>query len=40
LNLPDPVRLVCHEGSHDRLLAELAFHALDIAIADSPLAEF
>jgi LysR family transcriptional regulator, transcriptional activator of nhaA len=36
LNLPDPVRLVCHEGSHERLLADLAFHTLDIVIADAP----
>jgi LysR family transcriptional activator of nhaA len=36
LSLPEPVRLVCHEGTFDRLLAELAQHALDIVIADSP----
>ena len=36
LGLPDPVRLVCREGSFDRLLAELGQHALDIVIADSP----
>jgi len=36
LSLPEPVSLVCHEGTFDRLLAELAQHALDIVIADSP----
>ena len=36
LSLPEPVRLVCHEGTFDRLLAELAQHALDIVVADSP----
>ncbi len=36
LGLADPVRLVCREGSFDRLLAELGQHALDIVIADSP----
>ena len=36
LGLPDPVRLVCREGTFDRLLAELGRHALDIVIADSP----
>lgn len=36
LTLPEPVRLVCHEGSHERLLADLALHSLDIVIADAP----
>lgn len=34
--LPQPVRLICHEDSHDRLLANLAVHVLDIVIADAP----
>jgi LysR family transcriptional activator of nhaA len=34
LALPDPVRLVCHEDSHERLLAELATHSLDLLISD------
>lgn len=34
--LPEPVRLVCHENSYDELLADLARHALDIVISDSP----
>lgn len=36
LALPEPVRLVCHEDSTERLLAELALHALDVVISDSP----
>jgi LysR family transcriptional activator of nhaA len=36
LDLAEPVRLVCHEGGFDRLLADLAQHTLDIVIADSP----
>jgi LysR family transcriptional activator of nhaA len=36
LGLAEPVRLVCHEGSYERLLADLALHTLDIVIADAP----
>ncbi|MCC7382695.1 MAG: transcriptional activator NhaR [Deltaproteobacteria bacterium] len=36
LNLPEPVRLVCHEEPYEKLLADLALHALDIVISDSP----
>jgi LysR family transcriptional regulator, transcriptional activator of nhaA len=36
LDLPQPVRLICHEGAFDRLMGELAQHNLDIVIADSP----
>jgi LysR family transcriptional activator of nhaA len=36
LSLPEPVRIVCHEASYEKLLAELALHSLDIVIADSP----
>lgn len=36
LALPEPVRLVCREGTFDRLLADLSRHALDLVIADSP----
>jgi LysR family transcriptional activator of nhaA len=36
-NLPDPVRLICHEGKNKDLLAELALHNLDIVLTDSPL---
>lgn len=35
--LPEPVRLICHEGKLDRLLAELALHRLDMVVADRPL---
>ena len=36
LALPEPVRLVCHEGSYERLLGQLADHALDLVLADAP----
>jgi LysR family transcriptional activator of nhaA len=36
LELEQPVRLVCVEGSYERLLADLALHTLDIVIADAP----
>ena len=36
LNLPEPVRLVCYEASHEKLLADLALHSLDIVISDAP----
>jgi LysR family transcriptional activator of nhaA len=36
LDLPQVVRLVCHEGPFERLLGDLAQHDLDIVIADSP----
>lgn len=36
LELAEPVRLVCVEAPHDKLLADLALHALDIVIADAP----
>lgn len=36
LELPQPVRLVCHEDSPDRLLAELSLHTLDLVISDAP----
>lgn len=32
-----PVRLICHEGKLDQLLAELALHRLDMVVADRPL---
>lgn len=37
LELPEPVRLVCREDAPDRLLAELAVHALDLIVTDAPL---
>jgi LysR family transcriptional activator of nhaA len=36
LGLTEPVRLVCHEDSFERLLADLALHTLDIVISDAP----
>lgn len=36
LQLPLGVRLVCHEGKFDVLLAELALHKLDVVLADRP----
>ncbi|MFN8641090.1 MAG: transcriptional activator NhaR [Candidatus Binatia bacterium] len=37
LNLPESVRLVCQEDKTDRLLADLAVHALDLVLSDAPL---
>ena len=37
LQLPEPVRIICREGSVDSLLAELALHKVDLVIADSPI---
>ncbi len=36
LTLPEPVRLLCHEDTHEALLARLAAHELDLVIADAP----
>lgn len=35
--LPEPVRVVCHEWKLDSLLAELALHRLDLVISDAPI---
>ncbi len=37
LKLAQPVRLICVEGKHGDLLAQLALHRLDLVIADEPL---
>jgi LysR family transcriptional activator of nhaA len=37
LGLAQPVRLICVEGKHGELLAQLALHRLDLVIADEPL---
>jgi len=37
LKLPEPVRIVCREGSIDTLLTELAVHRVDLVIADGPI---
>jgi LysR family transcriptional activator of nhaA len=34
--LPEPVRIVCREDKPDRLLGDLAVHALDLVISDAP----
>lgn len=36
LRMPEPVRLVCHEDSHERLLSQLATHEVDLVISDAP----
>jgi LysR family transcriptional activator of nhaA len=36
LTLAEPVRLICYEESYEKLLAELALHALDVVISDAP----
>jgi LysR family transcriptional activator of nhaA len=38
LRLKEEVRIVCHENTQERLLAELAVHALDVVVADAPVA--
>lgn len=35
--LPEKVRLLCHEGKDEQLLAELALHNLDVVLTDTPL---
>lgn len=37
LQLPEPVRIICREGSINSLLAELAIHKVDLVIADGPI---
>lgn len=34
--LPEHVRLICHEGKDEQLLAELAMHNLDVVLTDTP----
>jgi LysR family transcriptional regulator, transcriptional activator of nhaA len=36
LALPEPVHLVCHEDSYEKLLADLSLHTLDVVLADAP----
>ena len=36
LQMTEPVKLVCHEGSFENLLADLSLHTLDIVISDAP----
>ena len=37
INLPESVRLFCHEGKENDLLAELALHNLDVVLTDAPI---
>ena len=37
LRLPQPVQIVCRDGAPERLLTDLATHALDLVIADTPI---
>jgi LysR family transcriptional regulator, transcriptional activator of nhaA len=37
LDLPEPVRLVCHEATPEQLLGELAVHKLDLVLSDTPI---
>jgi LysR family transcriptional activator of nhaA len=37
LHLPEAVRLVCREDRHDRLLAALSTHSLDVVLTDTAL---
>jgi LysR family transcriptional activator of nhaA len=37
LHLSDPVRLVCHEDTYERLLTMLANQELDLVLADAPI---
>lgn len=36
LRLPEPAQIVCLAGHPERLLADLALHALDLVLADAP----
>jgi LysR family transcriptional activator of nhaA len=35
--LPEPVRIVCREGSSDQLVSQLAVHQLDVVLSDVPI---
>lgn len=37
LRLAEPLRLVCHEGPFQSLIADLAVHKLDVVLSDTPL---
>lgn len=37
LNLPEPVHLICYEGTPAALLANLSVHQLDLVLSDSPI---
>jgi LysR family transcriptional activator of nhaA len=37
MRLPQPVHIVCRDGAPERLITDLATHALDLVIADAPI---
>lgn len=37
LALKQPIRIVCHEGTLERLVADLAVHELDLVLSDAPI---
>jgi len=37
LRMEEPVRVICHEATPERLLAELAIHGLDVVLSDAPI---
>lgn len=37
LSLEQPVRVVCHEGAPEQLLADLSLHRLDVVLSDRPI---
>ena len=37
LALKQPVRIVCHEGTLERLVADLAVHEIDLVLSDAPI---
>jgi len=36
LRLPEPVQIICEPGKAEYLLTQLAFHSLDVVLADAP----
>jgi LysR family transcriptional activator of nhaA len=37
IRMPQQVRLICHEGKEENLLASLALHNLDVVLSDTPI---
>ena len=37
LRMEEPVHVICHEATPERLLAELAIHGLDVVLTDAPI---
>jgi len=37
LQMDEPVHVICHEATPERLLAELAIHGLDVVLTDAPI---